>query len=656
MRIIDINIHWWRNFNNVRIQAPEDATLVCLVGENGTGKSNIMELISAVAHRLGISPGLEIPRGDPFGEEHSFSVTVKFNETVKNFLVQQVQEFLQPDVSWNGVLEITSNGDKQGSYTQKIIAHGDGDETQRINLAAELIEKLNERENTHYLSLDADRAYPPISIDPGQYAVALSEDWESPEKKKNRAFAPTRTMYEEWVKFFLAKETQDATKMQQAERRANESGGPRPEFIDGFDPYKQAVKKVLPHLNFVGVDTAHKTLVFDSSGLELKFTNLSGGEREISFIIGQIERFQLHQGILLIDEPELHLNPDLLRNWVAYLRDTVEDGQVWISTHSLEAVETSGPSSSFVLERTKNSRAVENIRSLSDSPVLSILSAAVGSPAFSLSNLKFVFIEGDRQGREKERFYNLYGDSRYVRFIEGGGCEEVSKKLLAVREVAAEADEQLFVGGVIDSDFRTQQMIKNLQKRTPVFVLDCHEVENFYLDPVGLQVICDRAGIERSPEDIIRTASDDFAGLWALQRTVLKTAVKIEPERPLNKAGAQTWDAINADTAQYVIDVCAASGLADDSLNLFEQELNSSITEYGNVREAENLWKLCLGKQTLGIVYNKFGMNSVESLQNNITKIWASGEAPVPSELVDLRSYIDSISCNISASEIVNTV
>jgi len=644
MRIIDIKIDQWRNFNNVRIQAPEDATLVCLVGENGTGKSNILELISAVAHRLGISPGVEIPRGDPFSEPHSFSVALKFNETIEDLLLeQQVQQFTQNGAGWNGVLQVTSNKDGQGIHTQQIIAHGDGDEAIRIDLASMLIQKLHERKNTHYLSLDADRAYPPIDINPGQYAQALSEDWETPQKKKHRAFAPTRTMYEEWVKFFLAKETQDATKLQQAERRAKESGDPRPEFVDGFDPYKLAVKKVLPHLNFVGVDTTHKTLVFDSSGLELKFTNLSGGEREISFIIGQIERFQLHQGILLIDEPELHLNPDLLRNWVAYLRDTVDDGQVWISTHSLEAVETAGPSATFVLERTQDSRVVENIRPLIDNPVLSVLSAAVGSPAFSLSNLKFVFIEGDRQGREKERFYSLYGDSRYVRFIEGGGCVEVSKKLSAVRELAAEADEQLFVGGVIDADFRTQQMIEGLQEKTPVFVLGCHEVENLYLHPAALQVVSDRAGVQRVIQDIVRDASDNFAGTWILQRTILNTKVKIEAARTLNQVAAQNWNAILVDSDQFAADICESSSLEGDELNTFRINLTESIEAYSNMRDTDNLWKECMGKQTLAVIYQDFGMSSVESLQNNITRIWASGEANVPDELVALRKYINSI-------------
>lgn len=50
-------------------------------------------------------------------------------------------------------------------------------------------------------------------------------------------------------------------------------------------------------------------------------------------------------------EPELHLNADLVRAWVSYLKGTVKTGQIWIATHSLEAVEVAGQTATFVLER-----------------------------------------------------------------------------------------------------------------------------------------------------------------------------------------------------------------------------------------------------------------------------------------------------------------
>ena len=219
--------------------------------------------------------------------------------------------------------------------------------------------------------------------------------------------------------------------------RANEQ--PEPSFVDPFLNYRDRLRKVLPHLQFLGIQSSgpERTVRFDSAGLELNFSQLSGGEREIAFLTGQIDRFRLQHGLMLVDEPELHLNPDLLRIWLAFLRDTILDGQVWFATHSLEAVEIAGPDSTFVFERDQGTRLVSNPRILSGRPVLSALSAAIGSPAFSLSKLHFVFIEGDRQSRERERFYSVCGLPERNRFLEAGGCEEVVRRFGMVRELAA---------------------------------------------------------------------------------------------------------------------------------------------------------------------------------------------------------------------------
>jgi predicted ATPase len=325
MRILSLHIAKWRNFRDVEICVPEDSTLVCLVGENGTGKSNILELISAAANQLGISPGIENPRGNPFAEEHEVRLEVRLDTSLFDRLPQDyVADCTKNGLQWNGIVSLSSTRTADGQHREVKIAGGQGNDSQKTQLANMLCDLLRQEKETNYLSLDADRSYPPMQVQPHQYAEALGRDWETMQWKKNRAFVPTRAMYDEWLQYFLAKESQYATKHVKEERRAAEQHSTRPDFVDAFKPYKEALQGVLPHLKFVGVDAQQKTLVFDSAGLELRFNNLSGGEREISFIIGQIDRFKLRRGFLIIDEPELHLNPDLLRNWVAYLRDTIE--------------------------------------------------------------------------------------------------------------------------------------------------------------------------------------------------------------------------------------------------------------------------------------------------------------------------------------------
>ncbi|MGH9893284.1 MAG: hypothetical protein ACREA0_15095, partial [bacterium] len=56
---------------------------------------------------------------------------------------------------------------------------------------------------------------------------------------------------------------------------------------------------------------------------------------------------------------------------------------------------------------------------------------------------------------------------------------EVARKLAAVADLAEMSEEELRVGGVIDHDFRTEQQLATMTEMAPVFVLGCHEIENF---------------------------------------------------------------------------------------------------------------------------------------------------------------------------------
>lgn len=520
MRLLEFQIDGWRNFRAIRLDVPDDASLVCLVGENGTGKSNILEFISAAAHHLGLAAGIEVRRGNPFDEPHSARVVMRVSDVYR----APLQEEVLPDFvanappEWDGTLILESRRDDAGAATT-ISAGGIADAQSNQWLTNHFVTAHQQAREVNYLYLDADRSYPPIPIQPHQLAEAWTQPWESPEFTRQFSFRTSRTLYEEWLKYFLALETRVATRYLTAAREAKRQDQPPPELEDPFDSFTSSVKEVLPHLTFGGVDTERRTIVFDSAGTEISFDKLSGGEREISFLIGQIERFQLRRGMLLLDEPELHLNPDLVRSWVAYLRDTVDDGQVWIATHSLEAVEVAGHDATFVLEREGDTRVVARADPLANRQVVCVLSASLGSPAFSLTRLRFVYIEGERHTRERERFHVVAGDPATNRFIEAGNAREVIRRTAVLRDLAAETGEPLRIGGVIDRDFRTDDEIAEIEANDGVHVLRVLEVENLLLQPEALRVLLDRAGRDPNATGaVIEAASDRFAGLWILQR------------------------------------------------------------------------------------------------------------------------------------------
>src|SRR4030067_546792 len=409
MRIRTIIINRWRHFENIKLALDGDTGLVCRVGANGTGKSHLLELIAACAHRLGLSQGIEIPRGDPFSDPRDFSLQFFLAEGVS----EAVDQGLAGEAAfaeWDRTLTIESRN-LPGNNLERIEAGGIADAHQRIQFATQVINQLR----------------------------------------------------------------QPAPRLIKEIRRARQVSATEPTFTDHFNGYKEALQKVIPHVVFTGVDSKKRTLLFDTTGMELTFDQLSGGEREIGFLIGQIDRFGLRQGLFLLDEPELHLNADLIRMWVAYLTGTVQTGQIWLATHSLEAVEAAGQQATFVLETNEETRKVDSLERLDTRPVLSALSRAVGTPAFSISKLLFIFVEGEEGVGERERFRKLAGLLQNVRFMECGSCNEVLRRVAAIKALANEAEGGIRIGGVVDRDFRTDANASAITNDKGVFVLPGHQ-------------------------------------------------------------------------------------------------------------------------------------------------------------------------------------
>jgi AraC-like DNA-binding protein len=497
-----------------------------------------------------------------------------------------------------------------------------------------------------FLSLDADRSYPKRNYNLNDVAQAYETDWANAEYTRGRSFKSTATLYEEWIKYLLGQENQAGASMMQGLRKARKLGGASPVFVDHFEEYAASVQKVLPHLIFTGVDSKKRTLLFDTTGLQLTFNQLSGGEREIAFLIGQIDRFGLKNGLFLIDEPELHLNSDLIRSWVAFLTSTISVGQIWLATHSLEAVESAGQQSTFILERDEESRKVNSVARLDARPVLTALSRAVGTPAFSISKLAFVFIEGAESLGERERFSKLAGTSSSVRFLESGSCNEVVRRLGSVKAVAAAAGQAIRVGGIVDRDFRSTTQMAELKGRG-IFFLPVHEVENLFLAPNTLSQLLEQNGKARNAAAaIVQKAADARAGGWIFQYAMATDNAKDFPEIASvakGRAKAKCWSTLTADTPLAVQQIVDASGFSPNFQSRLSDLLNIGIKTYERRRTEPDLWKVCEGKEVLNDIAHECGFADSSALELAAFALWEKRSDLVPEELLFLRQFVSAI-------------
>jgi hypothetical protein len=385
-------------------------------------------------------------------------------------------------------------------------------------------------------------------------------------------------------------------------------------------------------------------LLFDTTGLELTFDQLSGGEREIAFLVGQIDRFGLRNGLFLLDEPELHLNADLIRAWIAYLTGTVATGQIWLATHSLEAVEAAGQKATFVLERNEVTRKVDSLARLDTRPVLSALSRAVGTPAFSISQLLFVFVEGEESVGERERFRNLAGLPQNVRFMECGSCNEVLRRVASIKALARESEAGIRIGGVVDRDFRSDADANALNNDNGVFVLPVHEGENYFLHPATLDVLLQQNGRDQLvPKNLIREAADARAGSWIFQHALATRNAKTLPGISVmakELAKGLTWDQITANRNAAIQRIVNASGYVADDQRKLGAILDISANAYERVRAEDDLWKVCEGKQVLNDVARTVGFADASALVQAAFASWGREGGQIPDELTEFRRYL----------------
>nr|WP_226998647.1 AAA family ATPase [Tardibacter chloracetimidivorans] len=607
------------------------------MGANGTGKTHVLELISACAHHIGLSSGIEIPRGNPLADEvRNFAVEI--------FLAQGVSDAL--DVPFDSA-ETYAAWDRTIRFegqSQTVAAGGIADVNTSRRFAQQVVQKLRESKEVHHLTLDADRAFPKRDLPAHEMAQAFERNWMDESWNKGRAFQTTRTLYEEWIKYCLARENKAANQFYQHARRAAEDGAAGPVFSDAFGSYRTSLREVMPHLLFAGADQERKAILFDTSGMELRFDQLSGGEREIAFLIGQIDRFGLRNGLFLLDEPELHLNPDLVRAWVTYLANTVATGQVWLATHSLEAVEAAGLSSTVLLERDPDTKLVDHVGSLTERPVLSALSRAVGTPAFSISGLRFVFIEGEETIGERERYRRVTGLGADTRFIECGSCSEVVRRLSAIQGIAKEAGQPIRIAGVIDRDWRTKTEIDALMSQESLFALPVHEVENFFLHEATLNDLAARLGhTQFRYTDVLRQACDERAGGWIIQSALSDEScsdISELPSEARSLAYGKTWQQIEANIDAAMKEIGDRAGFDETRKGKLVKRLTVFANIYGRKRNTDELWKVCEGKEVMKAMARALGFSDHHALERAVTTYWDTDGGHLPDEVRQLREQL----------------
>jgi Protein of unknown function (DUF4435) len=646
VRIREIHIGSWRDLQAIDLLLPPDCSLVCLVEEEGQGTSHLLELINLIAHKLGLATqSVDERRTLSAANGHvDIEVTVDISDDIaRDVDAVALSHLRQAASSWNGQITVYAHAHQQqlsGRHWLQLRAGGVEGSRRSGELASILVERLRKTRAVPNLYVSAGRRLPSTLR---SYAKWLERQRASiTVEGADRQPAETQDLYGKWLQSVL-----DCH--QGVEYPSSPFTGQLPSE-DGHGAssafparYRDALARVLPYLRFVGIDGRKERLIFNNAGTDLPHGMLSAKEREIASMVAQIERLKLHNGLFLIDQPERYAStPRLLSDWLGYLRDSFQTGQVWVATPSVEVGLAANSASTFALQIAEHPRTC-HLSHLSDRPTLRRL-GHLGARAFVAVRSRLLLIEGVKEGRERERFSGLL-DTCGDQFWVAGGCDQVLASYIRLVGLASDV-EPLFLGAFIDRDFRTEQQLRDLIGEYRICVLPVHEIENFFLEPNALAAIGARVGLSQDRvSDALRQATDELAGRWIFKRTFQQHTWRGAFGRIHAKGNKMTWAELASDPERALDGVIQEGRRLDEQTRAqYRVALVGSAEAYQRLRQQDDeLWKHCFGKETLSRVANALRLEGRCALEDEILQMWRTETVQRPPQVKALRQYLDEI-------------
>lgn len=234
--------------------------------------------------------------------------------------------------------------------------------------------------------------------------------------------------------------------------------------------------------------------------------------------------------ILVIDEPEIYLHPDVQRQLLGILRDSGPD--VILATHSAEIMGEANPSEILVVEKTK--QASERLKDFEGvQAALNILGSVQNITLTQLArNRRVLFVEGLDDYRVIRRFASKLGFSALaagldITPVESGGFGNWEKLPALAWGIEKALGTPLRLGAVFDRDyFCAEEILAQLKESLEVaHIHGRKETENYLLSPVVLE----RALLRCLDERALRTG----------EQLKLKESVASVLERTTDKCRAE---------------------------------------------------------------------------------------------------------------------
>ncbi len=254
---------------------------------------------------------------------------------------------------------------------------------------------------------------------------------------------------------------------------------------------------------------------------------LSDGEKQVLSILADISILADPNSLILVDEPELNLNPSLAsRVWETIENDLPQSIFIY-TTHDVGFSMRSNVEKVFVLSNeNENISEIKNINQISPNDLRLLL----GSIPAILSTNAALITEGKPNSFDSIFYRWVLGTAAIETVPMGGGSDVVAvSNRTGVWDAIAPT---VSIKGVIDRDFKSDETLSNFCSPTTV-ILDFHEAESYLCIPAIVKTVSESIGlIEKPPtiEEIESTIRQEFEHNLlkiSAQRVFDKTTIKL---------------------------------------------------------------------------------------------------------------------------------
>lgn len=386
-----------------------------------------------------------------------------------------------------------ANGDIETiEITQSLLFIGaNGSGKTRLGTWIEI--ESSQRELVHRISAQKSLSMPdtttPVSIDLAEKNLLFGNpEWTYHNKINKWNSKPATSFlsdYEKLMVYLFSDETEANANFKIAYKASTERIEPP---VTKIDLVKNVWEKILPHRELVVSSLRVQTRIKDNVDKIYNSSEMSDGERVIFYLIGQCLAAPKN-GIIVIDEPELHLHKSVQAPLWAEVEKLRSDCLFVYLTHDVDFAAAQQSADRIWLKSFDGTswewEVIKSDENLPDELLLEVLG----------SRKPVIFVEGSNGSYDVSLYREILPE--YL-VIPRGSCSQVILSVKAFKENLQL--HHLNVFGIIDRDRRVPNEITALEADL-IFVLTVAEVENLF---------CTEELIKIASQQLLRDPINDF--------------------------------------------------------------------------------------------------------------------------------------------------